>query len=136
MLAWYESAARIITSAPAGDSPGGSQTPALVALVLAGISGLATLYSIYRQNRNDRVANAAVHSTAANEANKQSFEQMMQMAEYQARQISELQKANDVLNHRIDELQDQLDLVSEDLAGAQAENRRLIRLVTSLGGTP
>ena len=126
----------IVTSAGVPPSSPSSQTPAIVALGLALVSMMSTLYAIYRQNRNDKVANAAVHSTAANEASKQSFEQLMQVAQYQERQIIELHQANRLLTHRVDELENQVDLQGEELAVVRNENRRLSRLVVELGGTP
>lgn len=108
---------------------GSSQTPAVMALILAAISGAATVFSIYRQNRNDNVANRAVHSTAANEASEQSFKQLRDIAGYLGEENAHLKAEMKSLDERVEALED-------DVAVERRENNRLRTMVIQLGGKP
>lgn len=117
-----------ITSATAPEGGGSSQTPAIVAIMVATASAIATILSAYRQSRQDKVASAAVHSNAAIEANRQSFEQIMATVKFLSTQNAELQESNRKLMQRVDELEDRLELLTE-------ENEHLRDIVRKTGGT-
>ena len=118
-----------LLSAPPSIQPGSSQTPAIIAVVLALASAGATLFQIWRQSRNDRAINAASHSSAATEASKQSFEQMMATVDYQARRINEEAARAQAAEARVDQLEEIVDSKNREI-------ERLQTLIFHLGGKP
>jgi len=131
----YEIATWILQTEPKVPS-GSSQTPAVIAILLAAISGFATLFSIWRQNRNDKVANTAVHSTAANEASAQSFKQVMELNKVLQDRNDLLTAQRDRLEERVEELEGEKIGLERDLKRERRESDRLRTLVNKTGGTP
>jgi len=80
----------LIVGADAPATGGGSQQPAVIALVIGIISAVAAAYNIVQQMRAQKVSEKAAANSAASDASKTSFEQIMATTKWQGEQVTVL----------------------------------------------
>ena len=137
----------LATVPPLPNTGTGSQTPAIVGIVIALASAVGWVYSIFRTHRGDRLtdearreaAEAAARSAAV-EANKQSFAQVMDALERSdternrlEKRIEDLEGERDAQRGRISELEGDVIRLKAHITTCEEENGRLRELVRMQG---